>query len=99
MKTKRKPALTVEQQRLVRRLLRLPLTPGECRTVHICRDRGCNQIQAHDFVPYGLGRGVWRNMCLCNAVDRNWIFRAAEVGKRTARHLPNDQGDSQSPEN
>lgn len=76
--------LTKEQEDHVRRLQGINLVPGEARTIYICQENGCRQIQSHDYIPYGIGRGVWRNPCHCNAVDQNWIYRAKELKTITA---------------
>jgi hypothetical protein len=76
--------LTKKQKDHVKRLQGINLARGEARSIYICQDKKCRQIQAHDFIPYGIGRGVWRNPCHCNAVDSNWIFRAKELKTITA---------------
>ena len=36
------------------------------------RCRGCGQVQAHDFVPYGLGtQDLQYNSCLCQITGHN----------------------------
>jgi len=39
------------------------VSKGMERKYYRCSD--CKQVQAHDFIPYGLGRGVQYNSCLC----------------------------------
>lgn len=36
---------------------------GYERKYYRCKE--CKQVQAHDFIPYGLGRGVQWNPCYC----------------------------------
>lgn len=74
-----------EIKRQIALQLSVPKTEGECRDVFICPLKGCLAVQAHDYIPFGIGRGVWRNMCHCNAVDANWIFRAHKVESLPAR--------------
>jgi hypothetical protein len=44
-------------------LKKLPPLKGEERTIYACGD--CGQLFGHRYVPYGLGRGVTINECLC----------------------------------
>jgi len=71
--------LTRKQQNILKRLRKISLPKGELREFYLCDEKGCGQIQSHDFIPYGLGRGRWYNVCHCNAVDSNWIFRAIKL--------------------
>lgn len=72
---------TADQRETIKIMRRLPVVQGETRSIFLCPD--CGVVQAHDFIPYSIGRGRWYNMCCCNAVSNEWIHRA--VLKRTKR--------------
>ena len=41
----------------------MPRLAGMVRTIYRCGH--CGQIQAHHYIPFGLGRGATFNACLC----------------------------------
>lgn len=42
---------------------------GEMRVVYECKE--CGQLQGHRFIPFGLGRGMHINSCMCQLTSRN----------------------------
>jgi hypothetical protein len=46
------------------------------RTVYQCTT--CKKVQAHDYIPFSLGHGIWYNPCLCNLVSSSWSHRQAK---------------------
>lgn len=80
----RKFKMTAERWKEVHAMLRVPLWEGFMRAVYLCTT--CGQIQAHDFIPYGIGRGAQRNPCLCACVSSNWIHNEARrVAEKPAK--------------
>lgn len=42
---------------------------GEMRAVYECQ--GCGQLIGRRFIPFGLGRGLSVNLCMCQATGPN----------------------------
>ena len=82
----KKHKLTATQAEQVQALLGLHLTAGEARSIYMCQDGRCRKIHSHDFIPYGLGVGVWRSGCHLSAGDANWIHRAKLLAERKSVH-------------
>ena len=48
---------------------KIPRVNGEKRCVFMCKL--CGEISGRRFIPYGIGQGLWVNMCLCHATGNN----------------------------
>lgn len=56
------PALLEEASILINQLRPVK---GEKRVVYRCDCEGCGKLHAVRFIPFGLGRGVSINKCMC----------------------------------
>lgn len=54
-----------------------PLPQGEERAVYFCHD--CQNVYAHDFIPYALGGGRWYNPCNCRVTNNCRWERQSQI--------------------
>ena len=45
------------------------VTDGEVRVVNKCRT--CGKLWAHQYIPYGIGRGIMWKPCLCHCTGND----------------------------
>lgn len=58
-----------------------PLPAGEARTVYYCHD--CQNVCAHDYIPYAIGRGRWYNPCNCRITHNTRWEMQSEIPEET----------------
>lgn len=47
----------------------------------------CDQAAYHDFVPYGIGRGMHYNLCICRCVSGNGYNNAKKITRKEFEKL------------